>query len=497
MLLEKAWAKVNGGYFNIIQGNSIDVLKAFTNFATERNSFNEVDPELLWDKILAADESGYIMTTTSMRNPEALEPLGLVSEHAFSLITAKEEVISSKNVRLLKIRNPWGFREWKGRWSDKSPEWTPEAKKKFGVQKDADDGTFWMDFNDYIKYFVSVDFCFKSNICAKAIQCESNKKEIAHVYELSLSTKSMVSITAIKRYYRYNRKIASDRDARLTFNLIVLKKRGGQLDWIKGLTEYEKDPQINLEFEMGTYYIYAQANYEVNTYDKPRKWVVEVTSSNFFSFCFKDYDHDYSCMREVIDAYVRKNKNTNIGNKFAFFEKYRFPNTGYKNPTVKLGHDLKRFMGKVDVDLNISDVKSYSWVHKTFKLDMENIVDAIDHKKVMRKFIKENYPEVYKKILWKCKPLGDGIEVEFHDKYDFGNGCYYIGQWMAGNHIVRHGVGYMHWEELGTWTLGTIKFNIFVSGTRFWENGAYLEIPFQNGRENGIGKNYYIYLLIY
>jgi len=45
---------------------------------------------------------------------------GLVPGHAYSVISASEY----NNVKLLKIRNPWGHFEWEGDWSDKSDLWT-------------------------------------------------------------------------------------------------------------------------------------------------------------------------------------------------------------------------------------------------------------------------------------------------------------------------------------------------------------------------------------
>lgn len=49
---------------------------------------------------------------------------GLVDEHAYSIIAAVEVTIF-KNIkeRFIYIRNPWGFREWHGEWSDQSIMW--------------------------------------------------------------------------------------------------------------------------------------------------------------------------------------------------------------------------------------------------------------------------------------------------------------------------------------------------------------------------------------
>jgi hypothetical protein len=62
---------------------------------------------------------------------------------------------------LLRIRNPWGEQEWNGPWSDESPEWhhVPEnIKRDMGVV-DAQDGEFWMAFDDFLANFQEIEIC--------------------------------------------------------------------------------------------------------------------------------------------------------------------------------------------------------------------------------------------------------------------------------------------------------------------------------------------------
>lgn len=50
--------------------------------------------------------------------------VGLVDAHAYSLLSTFEgKDDDGHNIRLLKIRNPWGFKEWEGDWGDKSEKW--------------------------------------------------------------------------------------------------------------------------------------------------------------------------------------------------------------------------------------------------------------------------------------------------------------------------------------------------------------------------------------
>jgi len=76
-----------------------------------------------------------------------VENIGICGCHAYSLLGAFELLYQNgdytvlkpgdnkKNMkieRLVKLRNPWGKGEWKGKWSDESNLWTESLKSKFG-----------------------------------------------------------------------------------------------------------------------------------------------------------------------------------------------------------------------------------------------------------------------------------------------------------------------------------------------------------------------------
>ena len=58
----------------------------------------------------------------------------------------------------MKIRNPYGLKEWVGDWSDKSPQWTPELREKAG-SVDSNDGVFFISFKDYLSFFYNTTIC--------------------------------------------------------------------------------------------------------------------------------------------------------------------------------------------------------------------------------------------------------------------------------------------------------------------------------------------------
>ena len=74
--------------------------------------------EDLWKMIKHADDRNFIIGTavssgrTDGKNTKDMQNIGLVDAHAYSLISVHEVLDNGKPVRLCKIRNPWGKKEW-------------------------------------------------------------------------------------------------------------------------------------------------------------------------------------------------------------------------------------------------------------------------------------------------------------------------------------------------------------------------------------------------
>lgn len=299
MLLEKAWAKVNGGYLNITGGWATEVLSALTPFPIEYTPHKRFSYEDLWSKIKKDYDLGYIMACCSRFNAE-IESYGLIPGHAFTLVAAKEIRINERNIKMIKLRNPWGYREWNGPWSDNSPLWTEDAI--FAIQdfESKTDGVFWMEFSDFLKFFIVTESCkFSSPQCVKHISISQNHADLPNVFEMHVFKNSIIDICAIKKNYRFHRTIPPD--AELTINLLLAKiNEKGQIEYISSHNEDLANPLIEVELNMGYYLIYVYANYLYSTFDKIRKYQLQISSNAFFDIFEKGIDKDFSLLREII-----------------------------------------------------------------------------------------------------------------------------------------------------------------------------------------------------
>jgi len=166
LILEKAWAKVHGNYQRIEGGNTAEALMAITGAYVDYIFHNQVaNKDILWRRIFIADQNQYVIATAaSSRKTEKqsheFQEAGIIDAHAYSLLEAQPIMTEDKRkVRLLQLRNPWGFEEWKGAWSDHDDKnWTDDIKRKL-LYEAKEDGVFYIDFENYLSYYYNTTIC--------------------------------------------------------------------------------------------------------------------------------------------------------------------------------------------------------------------------------------------------------------------------------------------------------------------------------------------------
>nr|DBA27290.1 TPA: hypothetical protein GDO54_011453 [Pyxicephalus adspersus] len=162
-LLEKAYAKLNGSYEALTGGTTIEGFEDFTGGISEVYDLKKPPNDLyeIIQKALKAESLlGCSIDITNAYDTEAITSRKLVKGHAYSVTGAEEVVYKGHQVQLIRIRNPWGEVEWNGPWSDEAPEWNYiDPKVKAALDKQSDDGEFWMAFSDFIKEYSRLEIC--------------------------------------------------------------------------------------------------------------------------------------------------------------------------------------------------------------------------------------------------------------------------------------------------------------------------------------------------
>ena len=288
VLLEKAWAKVNGGYANIISGWPSDVFSCFTGYATSYLVINENNNvEEISNVIDMYDKANCILCASVRGDDDKVENMGLIKGHTYTLIGSfLVETEKGQKIKLVKLRNPWGYKEWKGDYSDKSEKWE-EIKSKDKAQlkvNDKDDGSFFMEINDFIQFFVRVDICNIIYDCNMIIE-EINKDNLAHpeVFNLYVpDDNSNIAFSLLKEHWRYNRQNSS---AQYPSTLILMKynEEDEKLIFKDFYGDYNSCDDCNIiipNLSKGIYIIFVYISYEHSSEPKPNYACLKVMSSS-------------------------------------------------------------------------------------------------------------------------------------------------------------------------------------------------------------------------
>eukprot|EP00756_Hemistasia_phaeocysticola_P066489 Hpha_TRINITY_DN9261_c0_g1::TRINITY_DN9261_c0_g1_i1::g.28610::m.28610/K08582/CAPN15; calpain-15 len=167
-LIEKAFAKLRGGYLKLRVGDPSDALCDITGYPTQRLNWKDSSA---FSELVQGHREGFLITLSTPHQlhcgksgmkgfPEESEykEVGLNAGHAYTLLDA---VSLPSGAQLVRLRNPWGdSRLWKGAWGRDSREWEENKEATQGLNQGTEnDGTWYMEWGDVQKWFWGGTVC--------------------------------------------------------------------------------------------------------------------------------------------------------------------------------------------------------------------------------------------------------------------------------------------------------------------------------------------------
>ena len=222
---------------------------------------------MTWLQLTSSASSGFLMAASSGKkgaSREAYKAVGLISNHCYTLLQVTDEI----GVRLLKLRNPWGKEEWRGDWGDSSPLWTQQIRDFLGHSA-KNDGTFWMAFPDFIKYFTYVDICkthedwFQQSVSEMFTKkvVPSGTAQFSRPYVLRVSTPTWLFLSMVQQDERGAPMSYHYQDAGLT--VVKLRKETANLvdpqhfETVGGsLSQVQRITTVELILQTGCYVVF-------------------------------------------------------------------------------------------------------------------------------------------------------------------------------------------------------------------------------------------------
>ncbi|MEQ2225462.1 hypothetical protein ILYODFUR_017703 [Ilyodon furcidens] len=164
-LVEKAYAKLVGSYGSLKGGNISEGMEDFTGGIAYSLPVTSRSPPVLWRILTAGLSRGSLLScfiqASNYSEIGKVTADGLIKGHAYAITDTNKVKKGSLENLLLKLRNPWGFVEFCGSWSDKCKEWadTEQLEKERIKLKLEEDGEFWISVDDFSRMFNIVELC--------------------------------------------------------------------------------------------------------------------------------------------------------------------------------------------------------------------------------------------------------------------------------------------------------------------------------------------------
>ena len=166
----------------------------------------------------------------------------------------------------MQLRNPWGKFEWNGYWSDASSLWTFELKESVGWSN-ADDGTFWMCYDDFRQYFKWVQVCkLNDEYNYSFTECQQKPFDDYNLQKLLVTEDGPITISVAQKDKR-----CMERDSGYDYKFcrLIVMKVGSEIKdcnftYVDGIKGKKRELHLEIEWlEAGQYLVFVEFDWPV------------------------------------------------------------------------------------------------------------------------------------------------------------------------------------------------------------------------------------------
>ena len=328
-LLEKAWAKINGGYSNIIKGFAHNVLETLTGFPSLNLMHSSYSNNQIMDYIMKSYKNKYLITSTTK---DDFKETGIERNHTYALIC----YYIINNITIIKLRDPNGD---KILWKNNNYYYMALNKNK--LEKEYEIGLLYLSFEEYIKYFSFTNISFiMTNYHTKQYKIDGKDIYKGNIFNIYLKEDCILSINVIRKIWIFNR--GKDMPILPSFICLVkynpdnIKDCNINIDFNKLLfSDYysninsEDNICLNKELKKGYYlfYSYIDYNYNQSISDNNSFYYIKFDSNINFEISKKPCDikeNGFPVLKNIkIQEYLYKNNIINNQNNINYLLKYK------------------------------------------------------------------------------------------------------------------------------------------------------------------------------
>jgi len=281
MLLEKAWAKLHSSY-NLIDSQNEQIDTILQSLTGSQCMVVNHDDENLWSYLIEGKEKGWLMSASAANtkaSKELLEEMGLAGSFAYAIVDVMEIEMKDGVEQIIRLRNPWGTKEWAGEWSESSNIWTEDLRFRLNCQgsKSEEEKVFWMSYADFCHYFSRVQICKVGPDCVhSSLRLQLNSHPSCVRVVVNKPGIGLLSVHQPDREY-YEYKDYEYSLIRLIIAQVNDEKKQGKdkFCYIKGNMKLDRELSEDHTFEEGEYLIYIEAE-KKKCAEKPKSLIEEI-----------------------------------------------------------------------------------------------------------------------------------------------------------------------------------------------------------------------------